>query len=191
MGRIVIVIFLISISLINILATNVEGQQSDILRIHIIANSNSPKDQFVKYQVRDAILDQFNSELRKHKKSEDIEEFLNENIKEIVLCANKVLKENGFEYQANGSMGSFNFPTRLYLDTLYPGGEYKAVKIVLGEGSGDNWWCVMFPPLCLVGEVNNETLTNSEASATREVEYDFFLVSWIKVLVNAIKNLFI
>lgn len=191
MGKKIILIFLITISLLNFLALSVEGQQDNILRIHIIANSNSPIDQFIKYKVRDAILREFNYELSKLISMDDIEAFIDNNLEEIINVADRILYRYDLDYSARGSIGTFNFPTRLYLNTIYPRGKYKALKIELGQGSGDNWWCVMFPPLCLVGEIKDDTAVYSEGGlASAEVELDFFLVKWFKGLINAIKNLF-
>lgn len=200
MGKIKIITFFVVLSLLTYFSGSVAGQVEDVLRIHIIANTNSPKDQFVKYQVRDAVLLEYSDELKALRGKGEIESFIQSNLDGIVNIASRVLKEQGLEYGATAELGEFDFPTRMYLDTIYPGGKYKAVKVVLGEGQGDNWWCVMFPPLCLVGEAkeNSSTTTsgvedlensgtNVEASA---VEYEFFLVSVVKNIFGFIKGIF-
>ncbi len=192
MGKFRILIFIICLSFLGVVSQSVQGQ--DILRIHIIANSNSPSDQFIKYQVRDSLLAEYSKDFRNINTTEDINTFLDKNLGGMLEMANQVLQENGFSYTATGEKGSFQFPTRKYLDVIYPKGEYDAVRIVLGEGKGDNWWCVMFPPLCFVGETKNidntnvTTIDNSEVEES--VEIDFFVVKGVKRILSWVKGLF-
>ncbi|MCD8390353.1 MAG: stage II sporulation protein R [Firmicutes bacterium] len=113
-----------------------EDLKSNVVRLHIIANSDSEEDQAVKLKVRDAVLEN----VRKTGKSDDLAA--------VKSIADEVLKENGFTYAAEVKTGLFYFPEKSYKDTVFPCGEYNAVRIVLGSGEGQNWWCVMYPPLC-------------------------------------------
>ncbi|QNO15143.1 stage II sporulation protein R [Alkalicella caledoniensis] len=190
MGKIKILAFLITLSLLTFFSRSVQSQE--ILRIHIIANSNSPQDQFVKYQVRDEIMNNFREELSKLKSQRDLNEFISENLDEMVDISITVLSESGYKYSAKAEVGDFDFPTRMYMETVYPSGTYKAVRVVLGEGAGDNWWCVMFPPLCFVGEVkeNSENIESGSMAQELDVEYDFIIVKWVKGVVSFLSNIF-
>ncbi|MGM9551418.1 MAG: stage II sporulation protein R [Clostridia bacterium] len=125
-----------------------EELSQDIVRLHVIAQSDSKEDQKVKLMVRDSVL----KEVGKIEKKEDIEK----NLPLIEECANKVLCDNGFDYKAKVQFGVFTFPTKYYDGFALPKGEYEAVRVILGEGKGENWWCVLFPPLCMVDAATDE-----------------------------------
>ena len=123
--------------------------RSKVIRLHILANSDSEEDQNVKLLVRDALLscgsELFCGTVRK----ENASEYLVAEKDKLVTKANKVLAENGFDYEAEMFLTEEYFTTREYENFTLPAGEYLALKVILGKGEGPNWWCVMFPPLCL------------------------------------------
>lgn len=124
--------------------------RNSVLRMHIIANSDSTEDQAVKLQVRDAVLaagkDLFDGSLT----AADAENILESDKQALQSAAETVLRENGFSYGVRVEIGKDFFNTRTYDEKVtLPAGEYEAVRVILGEGKGKNWWCVMFPPLCL------------------------------------------
>lgn len=124
--------------------------RQDVLRMHVIANSDSAEDQAVKLKVRDAVLeageDLFDGTLT----AEGAEQVLDSDIERLQNAAQAVLTENGFDYGVRVEIGKDYFNTRTYDgDVTLPAGEYEAVRVILGEGKGQNWWCVMFPPMCL------------------------------------------
>lgn len=122
---------------------NINDELSDgIVRLHIIANSDSAEDQAVKIKVRDAVLEKM-EELDDKREAE-------EKIPEFEKIAREVLEENGFSYGASAEYGNFEFPTKYYDNFALPKGNYDAVRIKLGKAEGKNWWCVLFPPLCYV-----------------------------------------
>lgn len=141
-------------------------------RLHIIANSDDAHDQEVKLKVRDEVLRLTGEGLSACKSEKEAEKYVAAHIEEIVGCANDVLKENGMDYTAKAEVGVFEFPDRVYGDVTYPAGDYYALRLILGEGEGQNWWCVMFPPLCIVN-VEEET---------ENVEYRSALLDWINEL---------
>ncbi|SET07830.1 stage II sporulation protein R [Anaerobranca gottschalkii] len=192
MGKWKIVCFLSLLSILTYFSGKVALKGEEILRIHIIANSNNPKDQFVKYLVRDRVLKEYSQELKNLKGIKEIEKFIGNNLQDIEDLAGNVLIENGLAYGAHGELGNFDFPTRLYLDTVYPKGQYKALKIILGEGKGDNWWCVMFPPLCLVGEIEEKGVFAEPSGEIEdvEVEYEYFILNLLKKIIEFIKKIF-
>ena len=130
--------------------SSVSGEiRENVVRLHILAESDSQIDQEVKLKVRDALLEK-NTELLSGKVTpETAEAYFKSSKDELEKCANKVLKENGFDYTAKITLGKEYYTTRTYEDLTFPAGTYTSVKVVLGKGEGKNWWCVMFPPLCV------------------------------------------
>ena len=134
-----------------------ETIKDDVVRLHILANSNSQIDQEVKLKVRDALLETNASILSDDVTKENAKEHF-ENSKEILLeTAKKTLKENGFNYNVKITLQEEFFETRAYGNLTFPAGQYTALKVILGEGEGKNWWCVMFPPLCVPAADGIET----------------------------------
>lgn len=123
--------------------------EAGILRLHVVANSDSPEDQSVKYRVRDAVLE-CEREMAGAASESDAERLLEESGKELMAAVEAALAENGMSYGAQLRIGSYDFPEKSYADRTYPAGEYRALRVVLGEGKGQNWWCVLFPPLCMI-----------------------------------------
>lgn len=123
--------------------------RNNVIRLHILANSDSEEDQTVKLLVRDALLS-CGSELFGGTVSVDnASGYLASEKDKLIIKANEVLAENGFDYKADMFLTEEYFTTREYEDFTLPAGEYLALKVILGKGEGHNWWCVMFPPLCL------------------------------------------
>lgn len=136
-------------------------------RLHILGNSNGTEDQQVKLKVRDSVLEAA-KDIAKCRNEAEAEEYIKNNLGIILETANETLEENGFDYTATAETGNFHFPEKSYNNVTYPEGDYKALRIILGEGKGDNWWCVMFPPLCI-----------SEITDTDDAEYtSFFAEMW-------------
>ena len=134
-----------------------QSQGSDgILRLHIIANSDSRDDQQVKLVVRDAILEYAADNFT----ATDADEAVCEVMAcggDILITVEETLKSEGFDYGDQLKLGRYDFPDRWYGDTLYEADEYKALRVVLGDGAGENWWCVIFPPLCIVDAAEGKT----------------------------------
>ena len=130
-------------------AETCEEIRTDVLRLHVIANSDSPEDQQLKLKVRDAILETgkniFDGSVTRENAQEKIEK------EKAVLeeAARKVIRENGFDYNVEITVTEEYFTTRTYENVTLPAGNYMAVRVLIGESEGKNWWCVMFPPLCL------------------------------------------
>ncbi len=146
-------------------------------RLHIIANSNSFEDQQVKLLVRDAVLAATKEEIVQCASKEEAEEYIEGQIDKIVDIAEDTLRENGFGYGAEAVVGVYDFPDKTYGDATYPAGKYDALRIILGRGEGENWWCVMFPPLCIIN-------MEAETEEDEEVEYASFIVEWFQKLLN-------
>lgn len=124
--------------------------RQNVLRMHVIANSDSEADQALKLKVRDAVLEEGGALFNGTMTAADAESVLESDKARLCAAAQRVISENGFDYGVTVEIGKDFFPTRTYDGTVtLPAGEYEAVRVILGEGKGQNWWCVMFPPLCL------------------------------------------
>lgn len=141
---------------------------NSVFRLHVIANSDSEEDQNLKYLVRDALLEYMNSITKSATSKEDVIEIASLHISEFEEIAKKVINENGFDYPVKIEIGNYSFPTKEYGDISLPSGYYDALRVKIGNADGQNWWCVMFPPLCfiditsgVVEDSSKETLQNN------------------------------
>ena len=157
--RKICIIFLTSIiillSAVGIMAAPKEqGTGAEYLRIHIRANSNGEKDQAIKYAVRDEVVAYLTPYIADCEDMPSAERVLFERLKGIEDVAEGRLEKAGFFYGAKAEIKTESFPTRVYDGYTLPAGEYRALIVYLGEGTGDNWWCVVYPPLCFSGASN-------------------------------------
>ena len=123
--------------------------RSELIRLHVVAASDSEEDQAIKLQVRDAVVGAFQTELQNLQDMEQARAYLQENLPKIEGIANDVLTQAGFSDRATVSLCVEEFTTRVYDTFTLPAGLYESLRIVIGEGEGRNWWCVVFPSLCL------------------------------------------
>lgn len=126
-----------------------EKVRGEVVRLHVLANSDSEADQAVKLLVRDALLGSGSELFSGEVTARGAADCLNANADKLKAVAEKALRDNGFDYGADIRLVNEYFTTRSYEGFTLPAGRYTAVKVVLGSGKGHNWWCVMFPPLCL------------------------------------------
>lgn len=127
-----------------------EDIANEIIRFHVIANSNTDEDQALKLKVRDKAIEFVSNSLKESNSLEESRKFIIENKSNIESIAKSVIIENGYDYNVTSSLSRENFPDKIYGDVVFPQGEYEAYRILIGEAKGENWWCVMFPPLCFV-----------------------------------------
>ncbi len=147
-----ILISLILCSVLNItsFSNQCDGIRDKMLRMHVIANSDSIEDQNLKLKVRDAVLLKGKEIFDGSITAEEAEEKIKPHIDELKETALSVVQNEGFDYDVNITVQKDYFKTRTYDDSVtLPAGYYTAVKVIIGEGKGENWWCVMFPPMCL------------------------------------------
>lgn len=123
--------------------------RSDVLRLHVIANSDSQEDQALKLKVRDAVLNAGKNIFDGSLTRENAEEKIEKEKETLIKAAEKVIAENGYNYDVAISVTEEFFTTRTYENITLPAGKYMAVRVLIGESQGRNWWCVMFPPLCI------------------------------------------
>lgn len=121
-----------------------------VFRLHVLANSDSTEDQNLKYKVRDSLLDYMNSICADCKNKEEAISIVNNNKDKFEQIALNTIHDEGYNYTVNINIGNFEFPTKTYGDISLPAGNYDALRVEIGEAKGQNWWCVMFPPLCFV-----------------------------------------
>ena len=120
----------------------------DLLRLHVIANSDSVQDQQVKLLVRDRVLEVTEPLLAEADDQDEVRRILSTHLQQITDAAQQVLTDQGMPYQLSAQMATEYYPTRKYDTFSLPAGQYTGLKIRLGAASGHNWWCVVFPPLC-------------------------------------------
>ena len=165
-------VFISAISYVNAVS---EDLSESVFRLHVIANSDSKEDQDLKYKVRDSILEYINKLAVDCSSKDEVITLVTEKQEVLHNIAKKVIKENGYNYNVNISIGNFEFPTKTYGDISFPAGNYDALRVEIGEAVGQNWWCVMFPPLCFVdvtsGVVPDESKQTIKENLNEE-EYD-------------------
>lgn len=141
---------------------------SKILRFHVLANSDSEADQAVKEEVRDAVGVYLAPLLQDAENVEETKQIIEENMEQIVDVAKDTLTEHGYAYDVKAQIARANFPEKTYGAYTFPKGEYEALQIVIGEGKGQNWWCVLYPNMCFRGSVF-EVVEEEAKEALREV----------------------
>lgn len=125
--------------------------ENKIIRLHILANSDTLQDQELKLKVRNNILNNFNKRFDNISNKKESEALILKNIEVIKAIAQQTVYDEGYYYNVNVYYDNYKFPIREYEDVTLPSGDYDAVRVEIGEAKGKNWWCVMFPPLCFTG----------------------------------------
>ena len=152
---------LLLIALLSILPIHSESLIYDeVLRLHVIANSDSDADQELKLLVRDAILEETQKILKNAKSREEAEKIISEHSALLENIALETVRKNQFDYPVTLELGREKYPTKNYESCAFPSGEYLSLRIKIGEASGQNWWCVLFPPLCLSAATDKDAFTS-------------------------------
>ena len=141
---------------------------SKILRFHVLANSDTNADQAVKEEVRDAVGIYLQPYLENAKSLRETKEIVGKNMAGIIQVAEDTLEENGYDYTVSAKITRCDFPEKTYGSYTFPKGEYEALQIVIGEGAGQNWWCVLYPNMCFRGSVF-EVIEEDAEEALKEV----------------------
>ncbi len=124
--------------------------EDSVFRLHVIANSDDPADQVLKMAVKDDILLLMQQEFSGVGNADEARQLAQADIPLIQSVASNRIIANGYNYPVSVYVGEYEFPTKSYGNLVFPPGNYQALRVVIGEGQGKNWWCVLFPPLCLV-----------------------------------------
>lgn len=174
---------------------NMQRQLADkVLRFHVLANSDSSEDQKLKLKVRDAVGSYMQTQMPEYESKEACEAFVQEQITEIEQVAEQVVADAGFTYTVHAQLEECEFPVKTYGVYTFPAGMYDALKVTIGEGGGENWWCVMYPNMCFensmyevvdekAGEALRAVLDEKEYQAVLNAgnyEVRFRLLDWFK-----------
>lgn len=177
-----------------------EGISDKIIRLHVLANSDSEADQALKLKVKDEVVRKFGNTFASAKNKVDAEKLIEENYDNIREVALEVIEEEGYDYDVRVYLTDCMFPTKVYKDLTFPAGMYEALRIDIGTAEGKNWWCVMYPPLCFVDQTYSVVPDDSKKQledllTTREYEslysdqstkitYRFKIVEVIEDIIN-------
>ncbi|MBZ2175092.1 stage II sporulation protein R [Schnuerera sp. xch1] len=135
--------------------------KNEIIRFHVKANSDIEEDQSLKLKIRDKILKETQTELENSESIHQTKAIMEDNLDNIKSIAEEVIEDEGKDYSVDVYLGKKDFPTKKYGNVVFPAGEYETLQVTIGEGKGQNWWCVMFPPLCFV-EMRHGNAANVE-----------------------------
>ena len=161
---------------------------TELIRLHILPNSSSKEDMEIKYIIRDTVIAESEKIFAEYKNSDDAKAGMEISGKKIENLANSILSQKGKSYRAKAVFGKEVYPEREYEGFSLPAGEYYSLRILLGEGVGENWWCVLFPPLCLGASKVEDELSiigidpkSSKTFTEKKPEYRirFKLLEWI------------
>lgn len=175
---VVLVMAIVLIKEINKINACTYDYREKLIRFHVIANSDSEKDQALKLKVRDAVIDYLKPKLENSMSIEESERIIKGEYDNLEKISKNIISDNGYNYNVEVGLQYSNFPAKQYSSVVLPSGKYKALKVVIGEGKGKNWWCVMFPPLCFVDEesgvIDEKTDKKLQEVLTPE-EYDLIM----------------
>lgn len=190
-----LVAFIICVSLSTYkLDSECEGIRENVLRLHVVAASDSDADQKIKLQLRDELLVKGKELFSDTSTKAEAEKKLSDGISLMQQTADSFLEKKGYPHKASVSLGKSYFPTRCYETFTLPAGIYDALKVTIGSGEGQNWWCVMFPALCLPAAEKNKAdfdgiLTQKQQSIITDEKYEVRL--WLVEKWQEMKEFFI
>lgn len=140
-----------------------------IIRLHVLAHSDSVTDQNLKRAVRDAVINYMKPYMESSTTRGNAEQIISEHMPEIQMLAQQVVWQEGYDYPVALELGNHPFPTKTYGALALPAGDYQALRILIGNAEGQNWWCVLFPPLCFVDITNATAISNQTEQITAEI----------------------
>ena len=140
----------------------------EVIRLHVIAASDSAEDQQLKLRVRDVVLDEAEQWLKGADSREEAETILRTHLMDLRNLAEETVNQEGYDYEVEAWLTPEKYPTRDYGTFALPGGEYLSLRVILGEGEGHNWWCVVFPPLCTAAASGTMEQAAAEAGLSEE-----------------------
>lgn len=157
MKKIIVAMVIVAVLAAVIALVPSKQANTEFLRIHIRADSNESADQNVKYEVKSAVVDYLTPFVAQANSKQEAMNLVRSHLQDIKRVCDGVLAANGFDYKSNAKLCAEQFPDRTYDGVTLEKGVYDALIIELGSGSGNNWWCVVYPPLCFVGGESNGT----------------------------------
>ncbi|WP_236838682.1 stage II sporulation protein R [Caldalkalibacillus salinus] len=162
---------LLNQSLLN--QTNIAEEKAipeEAIRLRVLAHSDSPQDQLIKREVRDVIVDRMNAWAQDIDTIEGARQKLKASHSHLNQIVQETLEAKGYDKDFSIEYGQIQFPVKLYGNRLYPAGEYEGLLITIGAGQGDNWWCVLFPPLCFVDFGTGDVSENGQKASQQDQE---------------------
>lgn len=174
-----ILLFLyVGISAISYAKSTSSEISNSVFRLHVLANSNSSEDQNLKYKVRDKLISYMNTICSATTSKKEAISIAQNHLNDFQKIAEQTISENGYNYPIKVEIGNFDFPTKTYGDISLPAGSYDALRVEIGKAQGQNWWCVMFPPLCFI-DVSSGIVPDESKELLKENmnEEDFALIS--------------
>lgn len=169
---------------------NYDDVKNTLIRFHVIANSDSNEDQSLKLDIKNKVIEYLYPLLSDSKSIDESRDILINNEDKVKEIAYEVINNEGFNYPVDVELSRENFPQKEYGSIVLPQGEYEAYRIIVGEGKGHNWWCVMFPPLCFIdvtkGQVEDEKSKNEldeeieKSKNEKDIEYSFKSIELLK-----------
>ncbi len=164
--------------IIAVIPTDAEGAiYDDTVRLHIIAASDSDEDQSLKLELRDAVLERYGVKLSSASNASEAAENISLLLGEIEAFSRDFIRSRGFDYSAKATLTKEYYGTREYEEFTLPAGEYTSLRIIIGEGEGKNWWCVMYPPMCL-GASLDDSAVNYSKEEVRLIKSDGYRVKF-------------
>lgn len=176
---------------------------NEAIRLRIIANSDSPEDQLLKQKIRDQVVAKIEPWVNSLANIGQAREVIRGHLPELQQVVDQTIAKNGYDYPAKVELGIVPFPTKMYGQIVYPAGNYEALRITVGNGQGQNWWCVLFPPLCFIDMSNGDAVkadtkatvdstksSSVSAKANEDVKVKFFIVELFSKLFAFIRSLF-
>jgi len=202
MQRILMVLLTLTI-IISIAVSGIRGQIQEnfyvpdqgYIRFHVLANSDTPEDQALKYKVKDILVEEMQNKFIHSQSIEETRGILTSNLDEIARIGQEAVLALGSNYEVKAQYGDFSFPTKYYGNGFsLPAGTYEAVRVIIGEGQGANWWCVLFPPLCFVDtkapEPGQELAPSQESAGKIQISFSFKIFEWLENSFSILAKIF-
>ncbi len=171
----------------NTLVALDSGIADSVLRFHIIANSDTEEDQKLKLTVRDSVAAAVADDMKKQgiDSKEEAQRYVENNIDRYTKKAEQVILNEGYSYEIKGSVGKSWFPVKIYGNYIFPEGEYDAFRLCIGKAEGKNWWCVLFPSLCMADEAyqvmeGSDIQSKNEPCGDENIKFRLRIVEWIQ-----------
>jgi stage II sporulation protein R len=154
------------------------------IRLRIIANSDLPADQLLKREVRDRVNSYIGERVTAATTIEEARSQIARELPIIRSIVEETIAKRGYTYSTDVTLGAVEFPTKMYGQMVYPAGTYEALRVTIGAGLGQNWWCVLFPPLCFVDIATGDAISGdtdpSAQTASTEIQAKFFVIEWLQ-----------
>lgn len=171
----ILMAFLVTGIAVNVKKDKMQKELAEqVFRFHVLANSDSKADQELKLKVKDRILSYMKEELPESDSVDTTKEWAKSHTKELEEVATEVVREEGYDYRVKASVLFCNFPDKSYGDVTFPAGRYEALRIEIGEGGGQNWWCVLYPNLCFFDAVHAVVPDEGKEDLKKVLEEDTY-----------------